>query len=184
MTKGESIKDMYTRFGKIVNPMKNLGIKLKEEQLVRNVLRSLTSDWSSKTTAIQEAKDLSILSLDDLIGSLMAYEVQLENMKIEEKSISKKKELAFKAIKEESDLDDSNSDEEEELALLTRRFRRFIQKQGKKVNKFSNDIICFECKKKGHIRKDCPMIKKKKEEKDRELDRKKKKTSRKAYKAT
>ena len=117
------IKMMYTRFGEIINPMKNLAVKLKEEQLVRKILRSLTSDWSPKTTAIQEAKDLSTLSLDDLIGSLMAYEVQLENMKKnEEKSVSK--EFAFKAIKEESDFDNSNSDEEEKLALLTRRFIR------------------------------------------------------------
>ena len=97
MQKGETIKGMYTRFGEIVNPMKNLGVKLKEEQLVRKILRSLTSDWSPKSIAIQEVKDLSTLPLDDLVDSLMAYEVQLENIKRneEEKILSKKKNIAF-----------------------------------------------------------------------------------------
>ena len=42
---------------------------------VRKILRSLTSDWEKKTTVIEEANDLSTMSLENLIGNLMAYEV-------------------------------------------------------------------------------------------------------------
>ena len=37
-----------------------------------------------KTTAIEEANDLSTMTLENLIGNLMAYEVQLEERKKEE----------------------------------------------------------------------------------------------------
>ena len=37
-----------------------------------------------KTTAIEEANDLSTMSLENLIGNLMAYEVQLEDRKKDE----------------------------------------------------------------------------------------------------
>ena len=75
MLPNESITEMYTRFTIIVNSLKSLGEKITNEKMVKKILRSLTKDWKTKTTAIEEAKDLSTLTIDDLIGSLLAYEV-------------------------------------------------------------------------------------------------------------
>jgi len=58
--------------------------------LERNTLKStkilcaLTSDWEKKTTTIEEANDLSTMLLENLIGNLMSYEVQLEERKKDE----------------------------------------------------------------------------------------------------
>ena len=41
--------------------------------MVRKVICALTSDWEKKTTAIEEANDLSTLTMENLIGNLMAY---------------------------------------------------------------------------------------------------------------
>ena len=91
---------------------------------VRKILRALTSDWEKKTTVIKEANDLSTMSLENLIGNLMAYEVQLEDKKKDEqKPFSKKKELTFHAS---SDIDNSD-DDEEEMAMLSRKFRKFLK---------------------------------------------------------
>ena len=51
---------------------------------MRKVLRALTPDCEKKTTEIEEANDLSTMSLENLIGNLMAYGVQLEDRKKDE----------------------------------------------------------------------------------------------------
>ena len=72
------------------------------------ILRALKPDWEKKTTAIEEANDLSTMSLENLIGNLIAYEVQLEDRKKDEQQLqSKKKVLAFHIS---SDLDNSDDD--------------------------------------------------------------------------
>ena len=70
-------------------------------ELVRKVLRSLTSAWHTKVTIIEDSKNLSTMTLDELIGSLMTYELNLKRseeerkvktigFKVEEKSKVKK----------------------------------------------------------------------------------------------
>ena len=73
----ESIISMYTRFTDIVNNLKNLGKVYTDADLCKKILRSLLRTWDSKVTAIQEARDLSTLKVEELIGSLMTYEINL-----------------------------------------------------------------------------------------------------------
>ena len=49
---------------------------------------------------------------------------------------------------------DNSDDDEEEMAILSRKFRKFL-KQGK------FNPTCFNCNKIGHIKKDCPLLKNK-----------------------
>ncbi|KAH9751239.1 hypothetical protein KPL71_014213 [Citrus sinensis] len=78
----------------------------------------------------------------------------------------KKKNIALKATKYESDGESEPDDEE--LAMLARRFRKFFKKTGdqRKFRNFKNQkekkevIICYECKKLGHIRSECPLLNK------------------------
>ena len=89
----------------------------------------------------------------------MAYEVQLEERKKEERQhYSKKKEIAFHAS---SDTDDSD-DNKEEMAMLSKKFRRFL-KQGK--------FKCFNCDKPGHMKMDCPLLKKKDKYKSKKVQK-------------
>ena len=74
----ETISDMYTRFTNIINNLKSLGKTYTNQELVNKILRSLPSTWDAKSTAIQEAKDLETLPLEQLIGSLMTYEINLK----------------------------------------------------------------------------------------------------------
>ena len=77
MFQGESIKEMFTRFNKITNELNSFGKVFASEDLVRKILRSLDERWIPKVTAIKEAKNLSRLSVEDLIGSLMMHEMEL-----------------------------------------------------------------------------------------------------------
>ncbi|GKC04204.1 hypothetical protein Tco_0995814, partial [Tanacetum coccineum] len=66
-------------------------------------------------TTIEESKDLTSLSLDELIGNLKVYEVIIKN---ESEMVKGKREqnrsLALKAKKESSDEDSSTFDIEDE----------------------------------------------------------------------
>nr|CAN70892.1 hypothetical protein VITISV_039825 [Vitis vinifera] len=75
MKENETIVEMITRFTDIVNGLEVLGKTYKESEKVMKILRSLPSKWHTKVTAIQEAKDLTKLPMEKLIGSLMTYEI-------------------------------------------------------------------------------------------------------------
>ena len=51
-----------------------MALVFSNEKLARKILRSLTMDYKTKATIIEEAKDFSNISLDELVGSLIAYE--------------------------------------------------------------------------------------------------------------
>ena len=115
---------MITRFTDITNSLASLGKEYTQVEKVRKILRALTSDQEKKITIIEEANDLSTMSLENLIGNLMAYEVQLEERKKDEQQhLSKKNVLAFHTF---SDMDNSD-DDEEEMAMLSRKFRKFLK---------------------------------------------------------
>ncbi|CAL9098444.1 unnamed protein product [Musa textilis] len=79
MTPSESIDDMYTCFTDVVNSLKSLGKSFSDFELTNKILISLPKSWDPKITAIQESKDLNVYSLEELIGSLLTYEMTLEH---------------------------------------------------------------------------------------------------------
>jgi gag-polypeptide of LTR copia-type len=58
----------------IVSQLRRNGEKLAENQVVKKVLRTLTDEFENIVYAIEELKDLSTLTIDELAGSLMAHE--------------------------------------------------------------------------------------------------------------
>src|SRR5436189_3339357 len=104
-----------------------------------------------KVMAIEEANDLSTLSVENLIGNLMTYEVNLQERRKEE---SRKKSIAFKAVE---DHDESNDDDD--INLMTRAFRNFIKNRKFKNFKDNSEPTCFKCKKSGHIKTNFPQNK-------------------------
>ena len=75
MKPSETISDMYTRFTNVVNGLKGHGKIFLDFELVNKILRSLPKSWDPKVTANQEAKDLNNFPLEELIRSLMSYEM-------------------------------------------------------------------------------------------------------------
>jgi len=117
----ETIMDMYARFTHITNELNPLGKTFTTEELMRKILRFLPRSWKAKVTAIQEAKDLKTLSLDELIGNLQTYELRRNSQQQEENK--KDRGLALKIMEE-----DSSELDEEDMAMLTRKFRKFFKK--------------------------------------------------------
>ncbi|KAH9671187.1 Integrase catalytic domain-containing protein [Citrus sinensis] len=160
MEQNENVYSMYTRFTDIVNTLGALGKTFSNREKVKKIIRSLPKEWRPKRTDIEEAKDLNVLPIDDLIGSLISYE---EDLAAEKGHEEKKKNIALKASKRESD-EESEMDDEE-LAMLARRFRKFYKKNNeqRKFRGYKNKkepITCYECKKPGHIQPECPLLNK------------------------
>src|SRR6266581_2346549 len=55
----------------------NLGEIYDQPKIVRKILRSLTEDFRPKVTAITESKDVDSIPVDELVGSLQSYELDL-----------------------------------------------------------------------------------------------------------
>ena len=68
---------MIPRFTNIANGLEALGKAYKESEKEMKILRLLPSKWDAKVTTIQEAKDLTKLPVEELIGPLMTYEINL-----------------------------------------------------------------------------------------------------------
>ncbi|MQM09076.1 hypothetical protein Taro_041944 [Colocasia esculenta] len=133
MQPGESITQMYSRFTDITNGLAGLGKTYEMGDMVRKILRSLPASWTPKVTAIEEANDLKRMSLEKLIGSLMAHEINME--RLGESSSRRKNSNSLKAeevtTKESSDDNVSNEGSDDEEALLSRRLQCILAKKKK-----------------------------------------------------
>nr|GEV32544.1 retrovirus-related Pol polyprotein from transposon TNT 1-94 [Tanacetum cinerariifolium] len=77
MQKNEKVQEYLSRVSRIVNHIKSLGESLSNKTIVCKVLRSLPSKFDHVVDAIEESKDLSAYTFDELMGSLLAHEDQL-----------------------------------------------------------------------------------------------------------
>ena len=151
-----------------------------QPKIVRKILKSLTENFRPKVTAITESKDMDSISIDELVGSLQSYELDLPK-------ISKSKSVAFKSV---DDVDIGGFDDElstTEIAYLAKNFRNFLRnnnrrardkntieprnfrkndptkvnntdKPKEKVGQSSNNSMgpqCFGCQRYGHMKSEC-----------------------------
>ncbi|KAG8482441.1 hypothetical protein CXB51_024482 [Gossypium anomalum] len=77
----ETIEGFYARVCDLANQAFALGSDYSNSKLVRKVLRSLLERFNIKVTAIKEANDINAMRIDDLIGSLQTFEINLEEAK-------------------------------------------------------------------------------------------------------
>ena len=87
----ESFDKFYAKLNDIVNSAYNLGEIYDRPKIVRKILRSLTEDFRPKVIAIIESKDVDSIPVDELVGSLQSYELDLSKT-------SKSKSMALKSV--------------------------------------------------------------------------------------
>ncbi|GJZ81967.1 hypothetical protein Tco_0646961 [Tanacetum coccineum] len=113
ISEGESIDSAFARFNTIITILKALDESYSSKNYVRKFLRALHPKWRAKVTAIKELKDLTLLSLDELIGNLKVHEMIIKNDSKIVKAKVERKSLALKAKKESSDKECSTSGSED-----------------------------------------------------------------------
>ncbi|GKG00654.1 zf-CCHC domain-containing protein, partial [Tanacetum coccineum] len=125
----------------IITSLKVLDESFSSKNCVRKFLRALHPKWRSKVTAIEESKNLTTLSLDELIGNLKVCEEVIKVKGKKEQSIS----LALKVKKEVSDEDSSSFDsEDEEYAMAVKEFKKFFKRQGRFARQPQGDRKTFQ----------------------------------------
>lgn len=176
MEDNEKFKDFHARLSDVVNNSYNLGEKIPESKVVHKILRSLPDSFLSKVTAIEESKDVDAMKLEELVGSLETFELNLKPSK-------KTNGIALTSVKEAiAGSDDDSEVDDEEVALFVKKYRNYRRKfrestsnQGGKwvdrsrTNQNKNDkkggrrpdkqvqsMECFNCHRPGHIAADCP----------------------------
>ncbi|GJV21410.1 retrovirus-related pol polyprotein from transposon TNT 1-94, partial [Tanacetum coccineum] len=160
-------------FNTIITSLKALDEGYSSKNYVRKFLRALHPKWKAKVTAIKESKDLTSLSLDELIGNLKVYEMIIKKDSKIVKAKVERKSLALKAKKESSDEECSTfGSEDEEYAMAVRDFKKFFKRRGRFLRQPRNDKKtfqrsrddkngksdrkCFRCDDPNHLIGECP----------------------------
>ncbi|GKB34594.1 zf-CCHC domain-containing protein [Tanacetum coccineum] len=144
----------------------------EEESIDNGFARFYTIITSLK--ALEESKELTSLSLDELIGNLKVYEVIIKE---DSEMVKGKRELnrSLKAKKESSDEDSSTSDsEDEEYAMAVRGFKKFFKRRERFVRQphderkssqrnkddknAKSERKCFKCGDPNHLIGECPKL--------------------------
>ncbi|GKA42751.1 retrovirus-related pol polyprotein from transposon TNT 1-94 [Tanacetum coccineum] len=135
----------FAKFNIIITSLKSLDEGHSSKNYVRKFLRALHPKWRAKVTAIEESKDLTSLSLDELIGNLKVHEMIIKKDSKIVKAKRERKSLALKAKKESSDEESLTSgSEDEEYAMAVRDFKKFFKRRGRFVRQPRNDIKIFQ----------------------------------------
>ncbi|GJX31123.1 hypothetical protein Tco_0240978 [Tanacetum coccineum] len=145
ISEDESIDSAFARFNTIITSLKALDEGYSSKNYVRKFLRALHPKWRAKVTAIEESKDLTSLSLDELIGNLKVHEMIIKKDSKIVKAKVERKYLALKAKKESSDEECLTSgSEDEEYAMAVRDFKKFFKRRGRFVRQPRNDKKIFQ----------------------------------------
>ncbi|GJW69386.1 zf-CCHC domain-containing protein [Tanacetum coccineum] len=167
------IDSAFARFNTIITSLKALDEGYSSKNYVRKFLRALHPNWRAKVAAIEESKDLTSLSLDELIGNLKVHEMIIKKDSEIVKAKGERRSLALKAKKESSDEECSTSrSEDEEYAMAVRDFKKFFKRRGRFVRQPRNgkktfqrsrddkngksDRKCFRCGDPNHLIGECP----------------------------
>nr|XP_009797905.1 PREDICTED: uncharacterized protein LOC104244226 [Nicotiana sylvestris] len=108
--------------------------------------------------ALQTAKDLQKLTIDEPIGNLKTYEIK-KRKDLERREPKKEKNLVLKADNNDS------SGKDADMVYLTKRFQKMVRRNGGLPKRGSSSRpkgydLCHKCGKPGHFIKDCPLHKK------------------------
>jgi hypothetical protein len=78
MKECESMHDYFSNMLDVVNQIRRFGENLSDQKVVEKILRSMPMKYDQMVAAIEESKDLSVLTVDELFGSLQSHEDRMK----------------------------------------------------------------------------------------------------------
>nr|GEX54936.1 hypothetical protein [Tanacetum cinerariifolium] len=138
--KMELIDNAFARFNIIITSLKALDEGFSSKNYVRKFLRTLHPKWRPKVTAIEESKDLTSLTLYELIGNLKVYKVIInKDSEMVKGKREQNRSLTLKAKKESNNKDSTTSDsKDEEYVMAVKEFKKFFKRRGRFSSRSNN----------------------------------------------
>jgi hypothetical protein len=192
LNKGEEPQDMYNRLKTMVNQVRNLeSTKWDDHEMVKVILRSLVFCNPTQVQLICGDPKYKQMSPEEVIGKFVSFELMIKDSKhivnLEQGATStpEVQPIAFKATEEKKEEStpsrlpiDASKLDNEEMALIIKRFRQILKQRRGKDYKPCSKRVCYRCGKSGHFIAKCPYS----SESDRDEDNKgKKKMEKKKY---
>nr|KYP37038.1 Retrovirus-related Pol polyprotein from transposon TNT 1-94 [Cajanus cajan] len=138
----EQVSEYITRVEKVANQLGRNGEPMPASRIVEKILRSLTDDFESIACVIEESKDLSVLSVEELAGSLEAHEQRRRKMKG----------TLDQALQAQLDLNETRNTQGRRSSGQGR--GRGDRSQGSQPR---SEVECYKCGKLGHYAKECRL---------------------------
>ncbi|GJR47637.1 retrovirus-related pol polyprotein from transposon TNT 1-94 [Tanacetum coccineum] len=151
----EGLSDNIMHVRVVVNQLKRNGEAISDARVMEKILWSLTNDFDKFVCAIEESKDLNVLTIDELVGSLEAHKQRKKKNKQE----TLEEALQTKAIIEEDKVLYSQSFHGRGRGRGGHKNDRVCGKYGHFANDCYSDK-CYNCGKFSHIERDCYAEKK------------------------
>nr|GEU37544.1 putative ribonuclease H-like domain-containing protein [Tanacetum cinerariifolium] len=147
------LDQIHDRFQKLVSQLEIHGVSLSQEDVNLKFLRSLLSDWKTHTLIWRNKADLEDKSLDDFTTDSVSVAVNVS-------AVGSKLPASPLPNVDSIDVDDLEEiDLRWQMAMLTMRSRRFLQKIGTNLGANGtasmgydmSKVECYNCYKKGHF---------------------------------
>nr|GFC43508.1 hypothetical protein [Tanacetum cinerariifolium] len=173
-TSSKCLNQIHDRLQKLISQLEILGETISQEDINLKFLRSLPSEWKTHTLIWRNKADLEEQSLDDLFNNLKIYEAKVKSSSTSSQNIQN---IAFVSSNntdstnesinavssflllsnspqlDNEDLKQIDADDLEELdlkwqmAMLTMRARRFLQRVGRNLGANGTTAIGFDMSK-------------------------------------
>ncbi|GJW49286.1 putative ribonuclease H-like domain-containing protein [Tanacetum coccineum] len=171
----ESLDKAYDRFQKLISQLVVHGAPISKEDINQKFLRSLPSSWNQIALIMRNKLDIDEIDIDDLYNNLRVYEDELKRSSgsnfasqnlafLSSENTSSTNEVSTASEDFEIDGDDLEElDLRWQVAMLTVRVKKFIQRTGRNLNfkekchvsLDKSNIKCYNCHRKWHFAKEC-----------------------------
>jgi hypothetical protein len=156
----EELKDNFFCLNNIVNKLKDLGFDVPKVDISHQFLRALPPKYETIATLLVRS-NLKTITPSEVLGEVLTHDIFKQSQEELHDNLyeDKKKIMAFKA--KTSNDDDSETNTNDDVALMVKKFKRFMKKKGyhggssKSDKSYSKNPFakkkCFECGEMGHI---------------------------------
>ncbi|GJR88537.1 putative ribonuclease H-like domain-containing protein [Tanacetum coccineum] len=186
-SRSEGLDKTYDRFQKLISQLEIHGEVISQEDENLKLLRSLPSAWNNIALIMRNKADLDGLNIDDLYNNLKVYESKIKsqsssssnsqnvafvssddtsstneavNTAHDVTAASLKRHASSSTYADDIDTDDlEETDLKWQVAMLTMRVKRFLNKTGRNLNFNGKETVgfdktkveCYNCHRRGHF---------------------------------
>nr|GEU29328.1 putative ribonuclease H-like domain-containing protein [Tanacetum cinerariifolium] len=172
----EDLDQIHDRLQKLVSQLEIHEVSLSQEDVNLKFLRSLPSEWKTHTLIWRNKANIEDYSLDDLFNSLKIYETEVrhsfslrnptQNLAFVSSSNTDSTTYSVSAATSVSTVNVDDLEEMDlrwQMAMLTMRAKRFLQKTGRNLgdNRVTtmgfdmSKVEYYNCHRKGHFTRKC-----------------------------